>query len=105
MTRPRAFEDLCQLPDAQLFEELAKGLDLVHRNATGYFEAAVAVAGAGKQHAVESLHMFAEEEAAKFIILLDAVRAPKSQVSRQLSWCNGHLVRHRPGWLSWKSGR
>jgi hypothetical protein len=93
MTRPRAFEDLSQLPDEQLFQELTKGLDLVHKTARSYFEAAEVVAGAGKRNAVEALQVFAEEEAAKFMILLDAVRAPRRQLARQLSWCNGHLAK------------
>jgi hypothetical protein len=91
MTRPRAFGDLCQLPDGRLFDEIAKGLELTIRNATRYYEAAVLVENSGYRHALEALNVFAEEEAAKFMILLDGVRAPRVHLARQLSWSVSHL--------------
>src|SRR5688572_9600973 len=91
--RVRAIRDLCQLPDRRLFDELATGLRLVLTNAKRLQQAAKRLHKDGRVQASEVLDNVAAEEAAKFMIMIDAVRCPKSELGRQLSWFNHHLAK------------
>lgn len=72
--RVRAIKDLSRLNDTRLFEEIACGLDLVMNN-VARLVAGAATLGASKQvHPGRVLSALADEEAAKYLILLDAAR-------------------------------
>jgi AbiV family abortive infection protein len=62
-------------------------------NAKRLEEAAKRLHKDGRVQASEVLDNVAAEEAAKFMILIDAVRCPKSELGRQLSWFNHHLAK------------
>lgn len=92
--RPKAIRDLSQLSDPDFFGEVAAGLELVHQNATHLDDDARLLCEAKRAQGCAALSAVAAEEAAKYLILLDAVRCPRepAQVfSRQLGRFNDHL--------------
>lgn len=93
--RARAIADLIQLNDGAFLEQIAVGMEAVLRNARGLFEDAHELWLAGHHRAGEILARFAEEEGAKYHILLDAVRCPKGgdALVRQLRRFNDHLAK------------
>ncbi len=94
--RQKAITDLEQLSDKEFFLEVSQGLELILENSlviesnTKYLEKQKKVRGA------RILRAIAEEEASKFLILIDAVRCPKKPeeiFSRQLKRFNEHLAK------------
>ena len=80
----RAIKDLCQLVDADLFEEIAVGI--------GHVMDAVNEMDAATRQLHEAEHYYpacvlenlAAEEAAKVLILIDAVRCPKNKSAKRV---------------------
>lgn len=94
--RARAIKDLTQLPDKEFFRAVSEGLSHILANATRLESSARALKDAGHSQGTEVLRSTAEEEAAKFLILIDAVRCPWQPAkvwSRQLGYFNQHLAR------------
>ena len=92
----RAIKDLCQLPDARLFEEVATGIGHVVKVVGRLDTATHNLSEAGNHHAARILGNLAEEEAAKVLILLDAVRCPRkrqTERSRVLGYFHDHLAK------------
>lgn len=75
---PRRIADLAQVTDAKLFGEIAEGLDLIHENALRLYESVSLLAKQEHFRAAEILKTLALEEAAKYLILIDAVRCPRT---------------------------
>lgn len=99
--RPRAIKDLSQLGDTEFFAELAKGLRLCLANALQLWRGALRLLAADRRQGFNILQLFVEEEAAKFHILLDAVRCPRQPadvLSRQLGYFNQHLAKGLYAW-------
>jgi AbiV family abortive infection protein len=96
---PKATTDLAQLSDEDLFYQVATGLGLIFESATTLDADATGLAEQGRYRGARILRGIAEEEAAKFLILLDAVRCPrndnssKERSARQLGACNEHLAK------------
>jgi AbiV family abortive infection protein len=94
--RPRAIKDLAQLGDAELFTELGKGMRLCLGNALQLWGDARRLLAVNRPQGYSILQLFVEEEAAKFHILLDAVRCPRQPAdvfARQLGYFNQHLAK------------
>ena len=72
----RAIRDLACFPDNRLLKELSEGIPLIIRNARSLEETARSLYQLGDYRASEVMRGFAEEEAAKVLILLDIVRCP-----------------------------
>ena len=90
----RKVGSLVQLGDKELFEEIALGLRLLFQHASQLHADANTLRGRGnKSHGAVLLHSLAEEEAAKFLILLDAVRCPKQALGLHLRKFYDHLAR------------
>ncbi|HDO51807.1 MAG TPA: hypothetical protein ENH05_03615 [Rhizobiales bacterium] len=99
----RAINDLCQLKDDKLFQEISIGMGHILEVVKRLGRSASRLPGYKKvhtkslhSHAVHLLGALAEEEAAKFFILLDFVRCPRSQQksrSRQLGYFYDHLAK------------
>ncbi len=92
----RAIKDLCQLSDANLFEEVATGIGHVVEVVGRLDPAAHKLSEAGDHHPARILGNLAEEEAAKVLILVDAVRCPRSKQaerSRTLGYFYEHLAK------------
>ena len=74
----RAVNDLAQFPDNRLFKEVAEGIPLIVQNAIGFDEAAQRLHEQQQFRVSEIIRGFAEEEAAKVLILIDLVRCPST---------------------------
>ena len=86
--RARAIADLAKLTDADLFPTAARGLRLILANALNLWRGASFAERAGHKQGATILSRLTEEEAAKFHILLDAIRCPRDQRLTE------HLRRH-----------
>jgi AbiV family abortive infection protein len=93
--RARAIRDLCQLADDDFLREIAIGMGLVLANANALLQDSALLASSKRNRAARILHHLTEEEAAKVLILLDAVRCPRGTdaLSRQLARFNDHLAK------------
>ena len=94
--RARAIKDLSQLSDATFFSEAAEGLEHIISNARRLYDSAVVLAEAKHGHGYRVLMSLSEEEASKFLILIDAVRCPRQPADRfsnQLARYNDHLAK------------
>jgi len=92
--RTKAIRDLARLSDSELFREISNGLELVLENAHQIEEHSRFLAENGKTRGYKILHAIAAEEAAKYLILIDAIRCPRSSskiFSRQLGHFDKHL--------------
>jgi hypothetical protein len=87
---PRAVPDLGQLADEQLFARVAEGLSLLHDHVV---ELERCVQADARPRAVRVLIPLLEEEAAKYLILLDAVRCPRAGLRDQLRKFADHVAR------------
>jgi AbiV family abortive infection protein len=93
--RPRAASSLAALSDRKFLELLAEGLALLAEH-VHKLESSVELLERDKQvRGAVPLRALAEEEAAKFLILLDAVRCPRKPQMRvrQLDRFHNHLAK------------
>lgn len=79
----RAIYDLAQLSDSLLFEELSEGMPLIVNNAISLDTTAHRLYREKEFRAAEIMRGFAEEEAAKFLILVDFVCCPRASGLRE----------------------
>jgi len=93
----KAIKDLAQSSDELLFKEVAHGLNLIIENARCLESDSIFLAEQGHARGCEILRRIAEEEAAKVLILLDAIRCDRKEqstdFSRQLGYFNDHLAK------------
>lgn len=93
--KTKGIKSLCELGDPAFFKAVSEGLGLILHHARHLFAAAEQI-GDVDRPASEILAAVAEEEAAKFLILLDAVRCPRNPADRfvkQLGRFNDHLAK------------
>jgi AbiV family abortive infection protein len=105
MRKPRQTQRLCELADDKLFSTIAEGINLILENAQTYLRAAETLAQYSPGRAVEHLRLAAEEEAAKVLILLDAVRCPRvvehdKNRARTFGYAKDHVARGVYAWYS-----
>src|ERR1700733_11896207 len=83
---------LCQLPERERLPFIAEGMPVILDSARGFWKAAQQL----KDHPREGrvLEGFAEEEAAKILILMDAVRCPPKLVAAKLDRLIGRFYEH-----------
>lgn len=94
--RPRAIKDLSQLPNHALFGAAAEGLQHILHNAQRLYNDSQCLAENHRSRGTRVLHTIAEEEASKFLILVDAIRCPRvpaDRWTRQLARFNDHLAK------------
>jgi hypothetical protein len=86
---------LCQLPQRKRLPFIAEGLPIILDSAQGFWKAAQQLQSNPREARV--LEGFAEEEAAKILILMDAVRCPPKLLASKLNgligWFYDHLAR------------
>ena len=86
---------LCRMPHDKRLVFIAEGLPLILASAQGYWEAARQLKAQPRE--TEVLCGLAVEEAAKILILMDAVRCPKklaaSRLGKLTRWFYEHLAR------------
>jgi AbiV family abortive infection protein len=92
---PKATKDMVQLKTDDFIREVAKELDLVFDNVMTLADDARFSCESGRYRGGRILLAFAEEEAAKILILLDAVRAPRNHpnLAQHLGGFNEHLAK------------
>jgi len=93
--RPRAIAALNALPDERFIPKISEGLGLIAEHALRLADAASCLASERHGRAMRAMEVIATEEAAKYLILLDAIRCPPPQARRavQLKRFNSHLVK------------
>ena len=105
MRKPRQIKRLYDLSNDDFLSHVADGVNLAMENAHSYLHSADALAGCDPGRAVAHLRSVAEEEAAKVLILIDAVRCPRradtnEMFSRQLGYFGNHLARGVYAWYA-----
>lgn len=94
--RGRALKDVLQLPRRERFDAIAEGLEHLAEHVEHLRDDLIHVAEAKRPRGTAVLSVAAEEEAAKVLILLDAVRmdqADQATLKRQFSRFYRHLAR------------
>lgn len=94
--KAKAIKDLNQLSDNNLFEEISEGLELVIEHASHIEGELKFLADHKKACGYRILKAIVEEEAAKFLILMDAIRCtrvPPDDFTKQLIRFNDHLAK------------
>lgn len=85
---------LCQLPERKRLPFIAEGLPVILDSADGFWMAAQQLTEHHREAKV--LKCFAEEEAAKVLILMDVARCPRklvaSKLSKMIGWFYDHLA-------------
>ncbi len=92
----KAIADLDQLPDRRFFEEVSTGLQHIVENVTSIESDARRLTDQRRQRGAWILRAVAEEEAAKYLILLDAVRCSRGGrrlLAAHLCRFNQHLAK------------
>lgn len=91
----RQAKRLCQLPEQKRLAFVAEGLPIILDSAQGFWKGSQQLGAHPREAKV--LEGFAEEEAAKILILMDAVRCPpklvSSKLKRIIGWFYDHLAR------------
>jgi hypothetical protein len=94
--KSKAIKDLSQLSDKDLVIQVSEGLELIIDHSL-FVEADVQyLAEKNKQCGFNILEAVLKEEAAKFLIILDAIRCPRippDNFSKQLNRFNDHLAK------------
>jgi hypothetical protein len=93
---PRMSHLLANLADPAFFESVSRGLELITKNVAEIDECAEALVGSAAGRGRNVLRAVAAEEAAKYLILLDAVRCPRIRQQervQQLKRFNRHLAK------------
>jgi hypothetical protein len=83
----RQAKKLCQLPKEERLGLIAEGLPIILESARGFWRASGQLANNNPREA-DVLEGFAEEEAAKILILLDVVRCPSKLIAERI----GHII-------------
>lgn len=94
--RSKAIRDLVQLSDNDLFVQISIGYEQVLKNAIRINRDAESLRKQKRPNGCRILSGMAEEEAAKCLILVDAVRCPRNPpkiLTQQLSRFNDHLAK------------
>ena len=94
--RTRAIKDLGQLKEHDFPATAAQGLSSISENAARVAEAAKTLTEHDNFRGARILESIAKEEAAKYLILLDAVRCPRKPEDRfcaHLEKFNDHLAK------------
>ncbi|MCQ8116297.1 AbiV family abortive infection protein [Methylomonas rosea] len=92
----RAIKDLNQLADNDCYREISQGLDAIYENCIELNRSYRFLVEAEHFRASRVLKLVLKEEAAKYLILVDALRCPrknKIEFARQLGKFNDHLAK------------
>jgi AbiV family abortive infection protein len=94
--RNKAIKDLSQLADEDLFSQIEEGLKLIYDHMRSIKLDAELLAKKGRGRGCNILKSVLEEESAKFLVLLDAIRCPRNSpeiFTRHLVRFNSHLAK------------
>jgi hypothetical protein len=91
---PRMVHLLAGVPDDKLIHEVARGLTLIFEHVSQLQSSIETLCEEKQPRGVAAVRTIADEEAAKYLILVDAIRCPRKaqrQRAEQLRRCNDHL--------------
>ena len=88
-----AISHLATFPDDRLFDEVSQGIAYIVENAANLNAAALCLHQADQTGASNLLRGMAEEEAAKVLILIDAMRCPRARRGATLKRYYDHLAK------------
>lgn len=94
--KTKAIKDLSQLTDPYLFTQVSEGLNLIFDHMVSIEADVQYLIEQKRQCGFNILEAILKEEAAKFLILLDAIRCPRvppDNFSKQLGRFNDHLAK------------
>jgi AbiV family abortive infection protein len=93
----RAIKYLNQLADSDFFQEISKGLDAIYENCSELNKSYELLIQNNNYRASRVIRGVLIEEAAKYLILIDALRCPRKnndkEFTRQLEKFNDHLAK------------
>ncbi|MDH3976566.1 MAG: AbiV family abortive infection protein [Deltaproteobacteria bacterium] len=92
----RAIKNLIQLNSAEFIKEVSVGLEKIYESCEALHRSSLTLEKNEEYRGARIIESVAKEEAAKFLILIDAIRCPKKQqklLSRQLDKFNEHLAK------------
>ena len=81
------------LPDKEFFLNISEGLQKILFNANSLLEDSDLLGQHRRINSQNILFNLAEEEAGKFLLLLDAVRCPRGNLSKHLKQFNSHIAK------------
>jgi len=81
------------LKEDDFFEAVSEGLSRIIESVAAYDADREALSESKRPHGAEVLHALAQEEAAKYLILMDAVRCPKPRREAHLRAFNDHVAK------------
>lgn len=93
--RERAIVELDKLQGKEFFKKISEGMKAVYENATTILSHALCLKEKELTRCTRILYAVAEEESAKYLILLDAVRCPRkdNMLVKHLKHFNDHLAK------------
>ena len=91
----RAIGDLVQLSDDRFLEEISKGIGHIVEYADSLDLLAGRLVDIDEYRGAKTVHALADEEAAKVLILVDAVRCPPSEKRHRSRTLRGYYVTRR----------
>ena len=92
----RAIKNLNQLKDEDLFQEISTGLEKIYENCVELNDSSTYLLENKNYRAYKIIDAIAKEEAAKYLILIDALRCPRKnhkEITRQLAKFNDHMAK------------
>lgn len=100
IVKSRAVKHIGQLNDGELFNFISEGMDHIIENVLSIEADVGQLLDSGRIRGARILRLFAEEEAGKFLVLLDLVRSLRSSCdfSRQLKHFYDHLAKRIYVW-------
>jgi AbiV family abortive infection protein len=94
--KPRMVHVLADAADEKLIREVARGLTLLLEHVAELHKSVETIVKNKHARGIAAIQTIADEEAAKYLILLDAIRCPpsaKRELSQQLRRCSNHLAK------------
>lgn len=92
----RAIKDLIQLNSKDFTKEVSVGLEIIYESCLALHKSSLTLQKNKEYRGARIIESLANEEAAKFLILIDAIRCPNKEqkiLSRQLEKFNEHLAK------------
>ena len=92
----RAIKNLIQLNSKDFTKEVSVGLEIIYESCLALHKSSLTLKKNKEYRGARIIESLANEEAAKFLILIDAIRCPNKEqkiLSRQLEKFNEHLAK------------
>jgi len=91
--QPKAFTYLGELPDKDFFQQISLGYEQIVKHAISLDDGAQILGQQANVKGNRVLSLISEEESAKCLILMDAVRCPRNKLANHLKKMYNHLAK------------